>query len=235
MDLIKKNARISGCLYLLLAIAGAYGILYVPSQLIVVGDPIATSNNILANELFFRSGILMSLIGQTAFVFLALKLFTLFSDTDRNLARTLLILVTVSVPIAFLIVFNQYHTLIILKNASMNAFQENQVNALAFSLFNMYEAGNSIIGIFWGLWLIPFGQLICKSGFIPKIIGAFLILGGISYLIDAIVFILIPDYRDYSTILVSILSSIGEISTLLFLLIVGARMKENKKLAPANS
>jgi hypothetical protein len=140
-------------------------------------------------------------------------------------------LVTVSVPIAFLVIFNQFNTLIILKNAQLEAFQENQVDALALSFYSMYEAGNSLIGIFWGLWLIPFGQLICKSGFIPKFIGALLIFGGISYIIDTIVFILMPDYREYTTILVSIVSSLGEISTLLFLLIVGARIKENKNLA----
>ncbi|MDP9230455.1 MAG: DUF4386 domain-containing protein [Bacteroidota bacterium] len=31
--------------------------------------------------------------------------------------------------------------------------------------------------IFWGLWLIPFGQLAYKSGFIPRIFGVLLIIG----------------------------------------------------------
>ncbi|MBK6525206.1 MAG: DUF4386 family protein [Crocinitomicaceae bacterium] len=62
-----------------------------------------------------------------------------------------------------------------------------------------------------------------QSGFIPKAIGAILVLGGLSYVIDAFVFVLIPSMQEFTAIGVAICSSIAEISVLLWLLIVGVR------------
>lgn len=220
---LKKTARISGLLYLIMAITGAYGIMYVPSQIVVANDPAVTANNLLDNEFLFRTGILSSLICQTVFVFLALSLFKLFEQANKQMARTLLVLVIVSVPIAFLIIFNQFYALLILKENCTASVEPSDVNAFVMTFFKMYDYGNSVISIFWGLWLIPFGKLGCQSGFMPKIIGLLLVLGGVSYIIDAVTFILFPDVRVYSNLLVSILASLAELSTVFWLLIVGVK------------
>lgn len=221
MNALKRTARVSGLLYLVLAITGAYGILYVPSQLLVENDATQTAANILNNELFFRSGILANLIGQTSFLFVGLSLYKLFENVHPSLSRMLLILVTVSVPIAFFIIFNQLHALWLMTESF--AREPMQTQFLASSLLNQFQNGNLVIGIFWGLWLIPFGLLSCKSGFIPRVIGAFLILGGLSYVIDAFMFVRIPSLQPYTSIGVTICSSIAELSVLLWLLIVGVR------------
>ena len=53
---INKTARVAGFLYLLVALFGAFSILYVPSTLIVPGDAATTVNNIMASESLFRFG-----------------------------------------------------------------------------------------------------------------------------------------------------------------------------------
>lgn len=58
MNSINKTARIAGLLYLLMAPFGIFGIMYVPSILIVPGDAATTTNNIITSESLFRSGIL---------------------------------------------------------------------------------------------------------------------------------------------------------------------------------
>lgn len=221
MNSLKRTARVSGLLYLILAITGAYGILYVPSQLLVENDATQTAANILNNEFFFRSGILANLIGQTSFLFVGLSLYKLFENVNQSLSRMLLILVTVSVPIAFFIIFNQLHALWLMKESFV--LDPAQAEFLANSFMNQFQNGNLVIGIFWGLWLIPFGLLSFKSGFIPKAIGVILVLGGLSYVIDAFVFVLTPSMQEFTAIGVAICSSIAEISVLLWLLIVGVR------------
>ena len=226
MNSNKKTARTAGVLYLIIAITGAFGIMYAPSQLFVNNDINTTAKNILDNELLFRLGIFSSLVCQTVFVFLALTLYRLFEEVNVYLARTLVALVIVGVPIAFFIIFNQYYTLLILKENFMANFHPTQQNSLAMLSLKMYGNGNVIIGIFWGLWLIPFGQLVYQSKFIPKILGAFLIIGGLSYVIDATTFILFPVFHSTTNILVAIFSADAELAMVLWLLIIG--VKERK-------
>ncbi len=226
---LKKTARIAGLLYLVIAITGAFGIIYAPSKLIVSNDVTLTAKNILDNEFLFRLGIYSSLLCQTVFVFLAIVLYNLFENVSRRLSRTLFALVIVAVPIAFLIILNQFFALLLLKETYMKNFQQIQQNSLAMASIKMYLNGNIIIGIFWGLWLIPFGQLVYKSNFIPKFLGVLLIFGGLSYIIDTTAFILFPEFHNKTNILVAIFSAVAEFAMVLWLLIKGVKKNSNDK------
>jgi hypothetical protein len=94
---------------------------------------------------------------------------------------------------------------------------------MAMIFLKMYNQGNVVIGIFWGLWLIPFGLLAYRSGFIHKIVGVLLVIGGISYVVDASVFVLVPAAHSTTATLVAIFGSVSELSAVLWLLIVGVR------------
>jgi hypothetical protein len=220
----KKIARIAGILYLINAITGAIGIIIVPGKLIVTNDIAATAQNIINNEFLFRIGILSSISCQIVFIFLALTLFNLFENVSRNLTRALLSLVIVSVPIAFYLIFSQLEAFELLKNNYMTSIELIQKQELAMSKLQIYQDGVALIGVFWGLWLIPFGQLVYKSGFIPKVFGVFLIVGGSSYLLDVCVFILIPEFHRQTNILVAVISSIAEVSMVVWLLIKGIKL-----------
>ena len=228
---LKKTARIAGFLYLVIAVTGAFGIIYTPSELIVADNVSSTAKNIIANEFLFRLGIYSGIICQTAFVFLAIVLYKLFESVSKHLSRTLFALIIVSVPIAILIIFNQFFTLLLLKEPYMANFEKIQQDSLSMASIKMYMNGNLIIGIFWGLWLIPFGQLVIKSKFIPKILGILLIIGGFCYLIDATTFILFPKFQDKTNILVSIFSSVAELGMVLWLTIKGVKISTNRNIS----
>jgi len=81
--------------------------------------------------------------------------------------------------------------------------------------------------LFWGLWLLPFGYLVFKSGFLPKLLGIFLMAGCFGYLINFIGGFLIPNYGDLGiSRMISLPASIGEIGICLWLLIIGVRHKQ---------
>jgi hypothetical protein len=224
MNSIKKNAKIAGLLYLIMAVTGPVGLLYVPSRIIVGGDAAATADNIINSAMLFRIGILSNLICQISFVFLVLSLNHLFKGVNEKHSRLMVSLVIVAVPIAILNELTQIAALHLLSGAEyLKVFDPSQLNALALAFLNVHGQGVIIAGIFWGLWLFPFGYLVIKSGFIPKIFGVLLIIGCFSYLADSSVALLFPQYSDAVSKILMLPLGVGEISTILWLLIKGAR------------
>ena len=132
----------------------------------------------------------------------------------------MVLFVLVAVPISLLAVSHKLNMLDILRNETVSHMNVEQLQAQVGLYYNKVRLAE----IFWGLWLLPFGYLIYKSGLIPKILGGFLILGGIGYVINFMGPILAVNFTDslVSTV-AKIPSSIGEIGTCLWLLIVGVK------------
>ena len=224
MNSNKKTARIAGFWYLLMAITGPIGLLYVPSRLIVPGDATETATNIMASETLFRLGIASNLLCQIAFVFLVLALYRLLKGVNQGHASLMVALVLVSVPIAFLNMLNPLAVLLLLSGSSfLTVFEPDQLHALVMVFVNLQEYGTVIVEIFWGLWLLPFGLLVFKSGFFPKILGVLLILACIGYVASSFTFILFPRFEEIVSAYATMPEAIGELSMVLWLLIVGAK------------
>src|SRR5256886_15178031 len=102
MNSIKNPGRFAGLLYVLVSIVGFFAMGYVPDKLIVHGNAAATANDIAAHETLFRLGIAAELVGQAGFMFVALALYDLLKGINRRHALLMVILIVVSVPIAFL-------------------------------------------------------------------------------------------------------------------------------------
>ncbi len=221
-------ARGAGVLYLLLIAFGAFSFLYVSSSLIVPGDAAATANNIMASESLFRSGIVSWLISQTVFILLVLVLYKLLKIVNKNAALLMVIFALVSVPIAFINELNQFAAVLLLSDADyLTVFEKDQLHAQVMLFLDLHTAGFSIASIFWGLWLLPFGYLVYRSGFLPRIIGILLIIGCFGYLIDFFTFFLFPNFD----VTVSDFTGIGEILIALWLLIKGVNVEQWEKRA----
>ena len=223
MNSTKKTARIAGFLYLLLALTGAFSILYVPSALVVFGDAAATAERIASSQLLFRAGILSGIVSHVIFVLLVLVLYHLLREISRKQAMLMVTLVVISVATGFVNTINQLGALIALSGAEfLSVFEEPELDALAYLFIRLHSHGIQIIQIFWGLWLFPFGILVYRSRFIPKILGVLLIIAGVGYLLSTITFLILPQYQSALSTLITILE-MGELPIILWLLIVGVK------------
>jgi hypothetical protein len=220
---LKKTARLAGILYLVLGLTGFYAIIYVPKQIIVKGDANATVNNLLSHAFLFRTAIASHLVSVITFLLMALVLYKLLKQINKQQARMLVVLVAVQVPIVFLLETFNMTSLMILEGKIFTTATPSQLQDLSILFLKIHGWGIMMLEIFWGLWLIPFGQLVYRSIFIPRVLGVLLIAAGIGYTVDSLTFILFPAWRGTTQITALIFSACGELSIILWLLIRGAR------------
>lgn len=215
-------ARVAGIVYLVMGVFGAFSILYVPSSLIVPGDAATTANNIMASELLFRSGIVSGLLTQIIFILLVLFLYQLLKPVNKNHALLMVIFALVGIPIAMLNELNQFATLLLLSGADyLTAFATDQLHTQVLLFLNLHEYGVLIAQIFWGLWLLPLGLLVFKSGFLPRILGILLMIGCFGYVIDSFALILFPSFKTIAQF-----TFVGELLLPLWLLIKGVNVEQ---------
>ena len=229
LGLNKKTAHLAGLLYFLVVLTGIFSLLYVPSQLIVSSDPAATVANIKSSELLFRSGILAGLLCYIFFLLLPFVLYKLFESINKSFVVVMVVLAIVSVPISFVNMTHKFDILALLNGAEhLGAFTPEQIQSRVMLSLKSYSYGNLVAQAFWGLWLFPFGYLVFKSGFLPKFLGLFLMIGSCGYFLDFAGRVAFSNYGDlWISDYITIPASIGEIGTCLWLLIMGIRLKKD--------
>ena len=220
-----KAARVAGAVYLSMIVTAPFSLVYIPSTLFVRGNATATANNILAHQTLFRLAIVADLITAVIFIFLVLALYRLLSGVNKTHASVMVALALVSAAVGFMNVLNHIAALTLFRGADFLAVLEKpQRDALAMLFLRLHGQGNVINEIFWGLWLFPFGVLVMRSGFLPRILGVWLIINGFAYVVLSFAGLLLPQYQD-----VAFRSAfpllLGELAIMLWLVIKGAKVQ----------
>lgn len=225
MDSIKKQARVAGFLYLSLVLVAPFGLIYVPRTLIVPGDAAATAARIQASEMLFRFGIVGKIVSATLFAFVVLALYRLLKRVNQTHAVLMLTLALLSVPLSLLYVINDIAALVLFKGADfLSVFDRSQLDALGYLSLRLHSHGTVVAELFWGLWLLPFGLLVFRSGFLPRILGVLLIINGFAYVAESFTGLLLPQHSSLaSRILFPAL--FGEVAIILWLVIMGAKTR----------
>jgi hypothetical protein len=223
MNSTKRAARIAGLLYLVACIPAPFSLIYVPDTLIVPGNATATASKVLAHESMFRLAMVGELTSAVAFLFAVLALYRLLQGVNKPQAALMVTLYALSIPISFLNVLNDVAALIFLKGADfLSVFTRPQLDALALVFLRLHSHGFLVAAIFWGLWLFPFGLLVYRSGFLPRILGVLLMINCFAYVIPSFTALLLPQYRNVVT-RIALPFLLGEAAIVLWLLIKGAK------------
>lgn len=232
MNAESRLARVAGLLYLIVVITGLFSLGYVPSKLVVHGDPQATLERMAASESLLRYGIASFLVEQVAFLLLVFALYRLLRAADQVVAAIMVMLVVASVPLALMSVVERLNLLSLLERGDVT-HASDQLLALARSSLDAYSHGLLVTSLFWGLWLFPFGFLIMRTRLLPRVLGVFLMIGCAGYVVDVLCSIVLPGYGDMAmSNYMTLPAAIGEIGSCLWLLIAGVRRATDLPVPP---
>jgi hypothetical protein len=232
---IQKIARFAGLVYLLIAIIAILANFFVLESLIVPGDAAMTANNIMANELLFRSGIVSFMVLVILDVVVAWALYILLKPVNKSLAMLAAWFRLVFATILGIALHNLLSVLQLLSGANyLTVFETEHLQAQATLFLNAFNY-TWLIGLtVFGLHLFVLGYLIFKSSYIPRIIGILLVVSSLGYIIDSFANFLLPNYTDYEAIfllIVAVPAIVAELSLTFWLLLKGVNIEQWEKRA----
>lgn len=178
----RPYARTIGIVYLLYFATAFLGA-FLLKGLAVPGDAAATVDHILSHEVLYRSGFTVGLLANVIYIILAALLYGLFEPVSRNLSLVAAFLGLAGCAIQILGGVLQLAPLVILGDGQLSsAFKVEQVQAEAFLCLKLYSQVFSISLVVFALYDLTLGYLIFRSLFLPRILGALLMLAGVGWM-----------------------------------------------------
>ncbi len=223
----RNTARYAGLLYLLMAITAAFSLITIPSKVIVSGDAAQTLQNLLSNEALVRWVMVSHFVCHSIFLLLAMTLHRLFKSVHEHSAWLMVLFVAVQVPLIFVGEACSFSALMLAKGELIQSLEAARKADYVLLLLELRGYCLLTAQVFWGLWLIPLGRLVFAAGFMPRILGAVLVAGGLAYLVQTSAYVLMPGQSSFLISLVYPIHTIAEISMILWLLIMGTTDKTN--------
>jgi hypothetical protein len=216
MHALIRTARTTGLLYLGLAVSGALGFLLIRPRLFTAGDPGATLAHLVDHESLARAGVALELLIVVTQALTAAWFYRLFRTAHPLAAGGIAALGLVN-------------AVAVLSSAALLATAVQvalaPIGDAAVVVQVLYLVSGNLWGVgavFFGLWLIPMGSCVLRSGWMPRPLGWILIGGGIGYLLSAFIGYLAPDAQGIADAL-TVPATVGELWMAGYLLIRGVR------------
>ena len=120
------------------------------SKTFVIENATLTVENILKTESQYIASIIFSIVGQIAFILLALTLYRLFENINKTQARLMLTLVLISVSVMFVNIIFQTSSLVLINRTNyFKGFTVTQISDLATMFLHLNIIGVYIVDIFY--------------------------------------------------------------------------------------
>ncbi|MFN2576325.1 MAG: DUF4386 domain-containing protein [Pyrinomonadaceae bacterium] len=194
---VQRYARMAGLLFLVSIVAGGFGEAYMPSKIIVSGDPAATASNIGNFEFLYRLGFAAFMIESLCDITLVVILYALLKPVNRELSLVAAFIGLVGTALfAFAELFYFAPPLIIGGAGYLKTFSPDQLNSLALLSLKFYGYAGMIFTAYYGMSWIIRGYLIFRSGYLPKFIGVLMAIGGAGFVVRNFLLILSPRYAS---------------------------------------
>ena len=221
MSSSKTLARLAGILYLIVAVGGGFSE-YVRLSVRVRGDAAATAANVAEHASLFRLGFVIDLVDFACFLAVGLLLYAILKPAGPRIAVSMLALNAVSVAIQALNMLNHLGALLVATDRTYTTgLSSDTVAGLVALLLDMHAQGYLIAQIFFGLFLLPLGYLVYRSGLFPRVLGRILMIGSGGYVAGVVATYLSPGFESSLAVYFGIAGGLAELTFLVWLLIAG--------------
>jgi hypothetical protein len=224
------TARIAGVFYLITIVARMLVEILVRKRLVVPDDAAATATNIMAHEPLWQWGFAGDIISFASYIALTALLYELFKPVNRSVSLVAAFFGLVAFVVQAISSLFHLAPLFLLGGATyLKVFTAEQLQALALVFLRLRAAAYHNIGlVFFGLYLLLVGILILKSTFLPRVLGALMVLAGLSYAL-----FLSPPLVQSLQPYILVFPGVGQISLCLWLLVMGVNSQRWKEQASA--
>jgi hypothetical protein len=224
------KARIAGAFYLINGMTYGYADGNIHGRILVAGNAAATAQNIIANGSVLRTCFAIELISAACYVVVTLLLFDLLKPVNKSIATLAAFFSLVGCVVVALASFFTFAPLIIMSTPYLGVFKVEQLQSLALLSLDLHAVVASMCMVFFGVYCFLTGYLIFRSKFMPRIIGVFMAITGVTYQL----FLSPPLATHLFPSVIKPAGALGELSLILWLLIFGVNSQRWKEQAGAS-
>ena len=228
---VRRASTTAGAALLAMSALAGFGYVFAVQGLVTSADPGQTGHDILASQGLFRIGIVSLVVVVALDVVVAWALYRVFSPVNQSLSMLAAALRLVYAGVFMVAIGHLLAALhLITGTGSPSAFTGEQLNVMAMREISTFNDIWSVGQLLFGLHLLVVGYLALRSGYVPRLIGALLLIAGLGYSADSLGTIL----STGSWTNISTYTFLGEFLLALWLLI-HARHIDNARLKPTAS
>jgi len=229
----RRLARLAGALYLIIIVGGIFALGFVPTTIIVSGNPAATAHNIQAHELLYRLGLAVHILILPLNILLAVIFYEVFNVVNRATALLVVFFTLVGTAVEGANLLTQFTPVTLLGSQYTSALTSAQVHALAYLPLDQAGIGYSIQQVIYAGYLLAAAYLVWASTFLPRIVGALLAIGALSYLVYSFANFVAPGFAAQLVPYIQLPSLVGEGSFCVVLLVTGVNAERWNRRAGA--
>ncbi|MDB4906298.1 MAG: hypothetical protein JWO05_1082 [Gemmatimonadetes bacterium] len=178
----RTTARLAGLAYLLMFVAAALATV-ARRGIIVSGDAIATSANIMAHQSAYVAAFAGDVLVVAVYVVVVALFYRLFAPVSRTLAQVAAAFGIMGCAIQATSALFQLAPLTVLGGGTwLGVFSAPQLQALAYMFLKIYSQAYGVALVFFGCFCLTTGYLIYRSTFLPRVLGVLLMITGVAWL-----------------------------------------------------
>lgn len=227
----RSKGRAAGFFWLMTIFAGMFAE-FGARGLVVSGDAAATATNILTRESLYRLGIAANLAAGVCYVVATLLVYDLLKPVNRSMSLVAAAFSLMGCTVGVFADAFRLAPLVVLRDAPhLSVFAPEQVQALALTPLRLAGVAGIFGFVFFGLHCLLVGFLILRSTFLPRAVGALMVLAGVGWLSLSLSNLLWPAFGRSLVPFAMASGLLGEGSLTLWLLMIGVDARRWKEQA----